>query len=106
VQTYRWRKGVWASRAEPRLMHWPDLIAEVDGPAYVVGEIDAQGQQAIAQAQHEGVSIKTASPALNLRRAGFMAELAWSQLSASTDPATDFAAAKVLPLYVKTDSAP
>lgn len=105
VQTYRWRKGAWTSRGEPRLMHWPDLIAEIDGPAYVAGEIDAKGREAITGAQAEDVPLKFAPAVFNLRRAGFMAALAWEQLAATEDHAT-FAAGKVAPLYVKTDSAP
>lgn len=105
VKSYRWRKGRWNSRAEPRLLHWPDLIADIDGPAYVSGEIDAKGHEALTAAQAEGVPVKVAPPVARLRRAGYMAEVAWEQLHASEDW-SGFSAASVVPVYIKTESSP
>ncbi len=105
VKSYRWRKGHWVSRAEPRLMHWSDLIAEIDGSAYISGEIDDRGRDAITDAQNAGVPVKLAPPVARLRRAGYLAQVAWEQLHAADDWSV-FPASKVTPVYIKTESSP
>ncbi len=103
VKTYRRSKGRWHSRTEPRLMNWASLMETVDGPAHITGEIDADGLAAIAEAQANDVPITLAPPAHRLRRAGFLAEDAWELLRAAGDDKSDYAPAKLLPIYIKTD---
>ncbi|MCA9902577.1 MAG: tRNA (adenosine(37)-N6)-threonylcarbamoyltransferase complex dimerization subunit type 1 TsaB [Anaerolineae bacterium] len=96
--TYQWRKGRWKRRGEPRLMTWDSLLESIDGPATVTGEIDADGLAALAMARQQEMPITITAAVQRLRRAGFLAEEAWTQIqeSADHDPA------RVIPLYVKT----
>lgn len=105
VQTHKWRKGGWASRSEPQLMTWEELIASVDGPATVTGDIDAAGFEALkaAQGRETPVPISIASGAHRLRRAGFMAEYAWEQLRSAGSDQSAFAPGRLIPVYVKTE---
>lgn len=103
VNSYRWRKGDWYSRSEPRLMDWDKLLQTVDGMAYITGEINQSGLEAITQAQQNGVPVMAAPPAQRIRRAGYLAEYAIGQLQ--TGDAGDFAPSHLLPVYVKTESA-
>jgi tRNA threonylcarbamoyladenosine biosynthesis protein TsaB len=105
VKTYRWRKGRWNSHAEPQLMGWETLFSSIDGPATLIGEISQDGFEAMAAAQAKGTPVSAASPAVRLRRAGVMADIAWQQLNDTADKRT-FAPSKLLPVYVKTDDTP
>ncbi len=105
VQTYKWRKGQWAGRTEPQLMDWDTLIGSVDGPASVTGEIGDDGFTALRDAQARGVPIAVLPAAQRLRRAGYLAEVAWEVLNTSEDKSV-FAPARLTPLYVKSDTAP
>jgi tRNA threonylcarbamoyladenosine biosynthesis protein TsaB len=100
---YQWRKGRWKARNEPLLMSWETLIATIDGPATVTGEIDHDGMAALSAAQGEQVPVTIASAAHRLRRAGYMAEEAWTRLRGHED---DFPAAQLVPVYVKTKDLP
>ncbi len=102
---YHWRKGEWKLRGEAQNMDWDTLIASIDGPATLSGEIGADGRAVIEAAQASGLPITLSPPALRLRRAGFLAETAWHRLRASEDRAA-FAAAAVAPVYVKTKDSP
>jgi tRNA threonylcarbamoyladenosine biosynthesis protein TsaB len=103
VKSYRWRKGEWYSRSEPRLMDWDELLQTVDGTAYITGEINQSGLEAITQAQQNGVPVTAAPPAQRIRRAGYLAEYALGQLQ--TGEMAAFAPSRLLPVYVKTESA-
>lgn len=102
VRTYRWRKGQWASRAEPQLMDWEGLLAQIDGPAYITGEIDAQGLEVLQTAQAKDLPITLAPGAHRLRRAGFLAQTAWDLWQAAENKAI-FDPAKLSPIYIKTE---
>lgn len=105
VQTHKWRKGTWASRAEPQLMTWDEVIESMDGPAYITGEIDDKGFETLKAAQENNVPITIAPGAHRLRRAGFLAESAWEKLRSATDKSV-FDPAKLVPVYVKTEDSP
>jgi tRNA threonylcarbamoyladenosine biosynthesis protein TsaB len=107
VKTYRWRKGHWSSHKseEPQLMDWEALISKIDGPAFVTGEVNSEGLQALRQAQDNNVSVTLVPSAFRLRRAGFLAEEAWQRLQETADPKI-FAPAKLLPFYIKTKDIP
>jgi tRNA threonylcarbamoyladenosine biosynthesis protein TsaB len=100
---YQWRKGRWKARNEPLLMNWETLIATIDGPATITGEIDRDGLSALTAAQGEGVPVTIASAAHRLRRAGYMAEEAWARLRGHEN---NFPAAQLVPTYVKTKDLP
>jgi tRNA threonylcarbamoyladenosine biosynthesis protein TsaB len=101
---YHWRKGQWKLRGEAENMDWNTLIASIDGPATLSGEIEAAGRAAIEQAQQNGLALVVSPPAVRLRRAGFLAEEAWTRLRAG-EP-SGFPAAAVAPVYVKTKDSP
>lgn len=102
VQSYRWRKGGWGSRTEPKLMDWETLIATIDGAATISGEISADGIEAIQSAQKNDIPVTIASAGNRLRRAGFLAESAYQKLT-STEDKSEFEAANLLPVYVKSE---
>jgi tRNA threonylcarbamoyladenosine biosynthesis protein TsaB len=101
--TYRWGPGYWVHRGEPRLMDWETLLESIDGPAYVTGTIDDEGRQSFEKAQAADVPVKLVSPALRLRRAGFLAETALQRLR---DHPEDHNPSLLVPLYVKTRDIP
>jgi len=104
VGRYQWKKGRWGGRGEAHLMTWDSLFTSVDGTAYLSGEIDAEGQGALAAAQANAVPITLIAPAYRLRRAGFLAEEAWARLL--NGKSADFPAAKLIPIDVRSaDSA-
>ena len=101
--TYRWGPGRWVNRGEPRLMNWEKLLESIDGPAYVTGAVDAAGRASLLAAEDAEVPVKLVSPALRLRRAGFMAETALQRLEENPG---DYDPALLVPLYVKTRDIP
>jgi len=103
VGRYQWRKGRWIARGDMQNMDWETLFNSVDGPAHLTGEINADGQAALAEAQARGVPVTLVPSVYRLRRAGFLAEEAWTRYKA--DP-TGFNAAKLIPVYVKTQDVP
>ncbi len=102
---YHWRKGRWKLRGEAQNMDWETLIASIDGPATISGEVSPEGRSAIEAAQQISLPITLSPAVLRMRRAGFLAEEAWSRLR--DNPAPDaFPAAAVAPIYVKTKDSP
>lgn len=105
---YHWRKGAWKQRGEAQNMDWETLIASIDAPVTVSGEISEDGHTVIESAQANGVPITLNSAVYRMRRAGFLAEEAWTRLRASEDAANAgaFLPAAVAPIYVKTKDSP
>lgn len=100
--TYRWRKSAWNCTDEPQLTNWSALLASLESASYIVtGEIDAAAHALLA-APPEGVELQIAAAALRARRAGFLAEAAQRRLALSANPAEEFAAARLLPVYLQT----
>ncbi|MFQ6059039.1 MAG: tRNA (adenosine(37)-N6)-threonylcarbamoyltransferase complex dimerization subunit type 1 TsaB [Anaerolineae bacterium] len=64
--------------ADYLLTTWTELEIEGDEPVLLCGEINAQGARLLRQRLGERAVI--ASPAASLRRAGYLAELAWQRL--------------------------
>ncbi|MEQ8677684.1 MAG: tRNA (adenosine(37)-N6)-threonylcarbamoyltransferase complex dimerization subunit type 1 TsaB [Aggregatilineales bacterium] len=102
VQSYRWRKGSWGSRNEPKLMNWETLIETIDGSATISGEISEEGLETIKFAQANAIPVTIAPAGNRLRRAGFLAEAALDRLN-STEDKSEFEAARLLPVYVKSE---
>ena len=94
VAAYRYRSGEWRSREEPRLATWDNLVKDIESPTLFCGEIDPPGADALATLGELATILPAAT---RLRRAGFLAELAWRRLNAgeSDDPAT------LVPLYLQ-----
>lgn len=101
--TYQWRKARWKAKGEMAIFEWPTLIAMIDAPTMITGEIDADAQMAIDTARAEGKPITLATPAFRFRRAGFLAEEAWAKWREQPDGWT---AAALHPIYVKTKDLP
>jgi tRNA threonylcarbamoyladenosine biosynthesis protein TsaB len=93
VAIYRWLDGGWRLQEGPRLTTWPALWGETAGPTLFCGEIDAQGMDMLAALGERAVLLPSAR---RLRRAGFLAEIAWQRLrrGETDDPAT------LVPIYL------
>ncbi len=89
---YRWRNG-WRRREGFFLTTWEDLLASITRPTLLCGEIDEKGFHLIGGL---GEWVTVLPPACCLRRAGFLAELAWERVRSgeTDDPAT------LAPLYI------
>jgi tRNA threonylcarbamoyladenosine biosynthesis protein TsaB len=94
VATYRWRDGGWSTREAPRLTTWQALVKETADPTLFCGEIDPAGAEALAALGELAVLLPAAA---RLRRAGFLAELAWHRLhrGETDNPAT------LTPIYLQ-----
>ena len=102
--TYRWRQTGWEHRSEPRLTTWPELLDMIDGPAYIAGDVDAEGLETLQAAQARQIPVRLAQAAYRLRRAGFLAENALAQL-AEHGP-QHFDPVHLIPVYVQTKDLP
>ncbi|HOU14596.1 MAG TPA: tRNA (adenosine(37)-N6)-threonylcarbamoyltransferase complex dimerization subunit type 1 TsaB [Anaerolineae bacterium] len=87
---YHCHDGIWRTETEVAVATWEELIAQIDEPALFVGEIEA-----VDLLPHTQITLP--SPAYHLRRAGFLADLAWARLRAgqTDDPTT------LQPLYAR-----
>jgi len=78
VATYRWRDGEWRACEGPRLTTWPLLVQETTSSLLICGEIDPLGAETLAALGERAVLLPAAA---RLRRAGFLAEVAWRRLN-------------------------
>jgi tRNA threonylcarbamoyladenosine biosynthesis protein TsaB len=87
---YRWGDAGWSTDTEVTIGTWAELFAQIDEPVILAGEIETASLPANAQ-------VIVPAPALHLRRAGFLADLAWARLRAgqTDDPA------RLHPLYAR-----
>ena len=94
VVPYRFSEEGWAAQEAPRLTTWPNLVADLDSPTLFCGEVDRRGATTLASAGELAVLLPGA---LRLRRAGYLAELAWRRIGRREfdDPAT------LTPIYLK-----
>ncbi len=85
AQSFTWNEGTWQPCAEASISAWSDLIARIQRPTLFAGEIDTEGTRLLES--HAPV-IQIAPASQRLRRAGYLAELAWARLNAgeSDDP--------------------
>ena len=93
VQRYRQNHDDWVSASDAAVMTWEALVNSVGEETLFAGEIDASGQELLDATDHP---VRIAPGAQALRRAGFLAEIAWTRLETddTDDPAT------VVPLYL------
>ena len=97
---YRWGGGGWSERRAPQISEWSALLAEYDRPIRLCGEVSADGLEAIRHARKAGARIELAAAVERIRRAGFLAEVAWKRLRESDAGA--FPAERVMPIYLKS----
>jgi tRNA threonylcarbamoyladenosine biosynthesis protein TsaB len=99
AERYHWSDGAWVAAGNTRIMSWDALVGTLDGPTLISGEIDEAGRDAIA---HSGRPITVSQPAVALRRAGFLADLAWGRWRAG-DPGNP---EQAVPLYLHQPGVP
>jgi tRNA threonylcarbamoyladenosine biosynthesis protein TsaB len=76
---YLRKRGRWRRRGSYQLTTLDELCDQVERTTLFCGEIEAQGAELI---RHRlGTAATVATPASSLRRAGYLAELAWGRLS-------------------------
>jgi tRNA threonylcarbamoyladenosine biosynthesis protein TsaB len=99
AQRYRWNKNAWLPAAQAEITGWEKLIGTIEQETLIAGEID-EGGHALLDATERPVRI--APGALALRRAGFLAEIAWVRLDAedTDEPAS------VTPIYLHQPGVP
>jgi tRNA threonylcarbamoyladenosine biosynthesis protein TsaB len=97
TQSYHWNGESWVGQEDLRIVSWHSLIESIGTDnAMICGEIDLEGRTLIRIAADEGKPVLIASAAVCLRRAGFLADLAWCRLreGRTDDPAS------VTPIYL------
>jgi len=96
VARYRWLAGRgWHSEEKPAIERWEDLLASIDGPALLAGEITPAAAKLIRATKKE---LSIAPPADTLRRAGHLAVIGWQRLRRGQidDPAS------LVPVYTRS----
>ncbi|HHE72291.1 MAG TPA: tRNA (adenosine(37)-N6)-threonylcarbamoyltransferase complex dimerization subunit type 1 TsaB [Chloroflexi bacterium] len=91
---YRWRDDRWTADGGVQVVAWSEFVDRIELPSIVVGELHPEGREALRPLYGR---IEIPQPAWHLRRAGFLADLAWVRLRASQ---TD-APSTLLPLYTQ-----
>ena len=93
AQRYHWQDRAWTPVGDPVITAWQPQIEALAHQTLVAGEIDDDGA-ALLQTTDRPLQIAPGAHAL--RRAGFLAELAWRRIhqNAVDDPA------RVTPIYL------
>jgi tRNA threonylcarbamoyladenosine biosynthesis protein TsaB len=99
AQRYGWQDDGWTPAGEAAITTWSHLIAAVERDTLFAGEIDDAGR-ALLETIYRPARIAPAAHCL--RRAGFLAEMAWMRLKTGhlDDPA------RVTPIYLHQPGAP
>ena len=98
---YRRQDQSWQEQRPAQINSWQDLLATCSQPGLISGEIMEAGLRAIHAAMANGAQIHLLPPSERLRRAGYLAEIAWRRLRDS-EAERPFPADKVMPIYLKT----
>ncbi len=99
AQRFRWQLDSWMPAAPAEITGWAQLIEAVDDETLFAGEIDENGHQLLDATERP---VRIAPAAYALRRAGFLAELAWIRVEAE-----DFSdTATVTPIYLHQPGVP
>lgn len=96
---YHCESSAWVERRPPRISDWNALLTTCDRPIRLSGEISRAGLAAIGSAREAGARIDLAPAAKRIRRAGFLAEVAWRRLRETDGSA--FPADRVMPVYLQ-----
>ena len=99
AQRYRLNKDTWVSAAPAQITTWDDLIEGVEQETLFAGEIDDAGHNLLDATERP---VRISPGAYALRRAGFLAEIAWARIDAddTDDPA------QVTPIYLHQPGVP
>ena len=97
---YAWQDGRWLPSGPYRLGEVAALSAEISLPTLVVGDLEPETVSGLRAGA--GPRAVLASPALALRRAGFLAEIGWERLARGDqdDPVT------LSPIYLHEPAVP
>lgn len=96
---YHFQQDAWRAADDMKLASWQELLADCKMPVSLTGEIDETGLREIDLALEAGRRITLLAPAQRLRRAGFLAQLAWQQLR---ETGGTYRADLVMPIYLKS----
>jgi tRNA threonylcarbamoyladenosine biosynthesis protein TsaB len=91
---YRWQDESWRAETGVQVSTWAQFTGRLELPALVVGEIDGTGREALRPLFGR---VEMPPPARHLRRAGYLADIAWRRLRANQVDAP----AALLPLYAR-----
>jgi tRNA threonylcarbamoyladenosine biosynthesis protein TsaB len=93
AQRYRWNYNDWLPAGEARITTWEQLVSTVGQETLFTGEIDSTGLSLLNATERP---VRIAPGAQSLRRAGFLAEIAWARLEDDEidDPTT------ITPIYL------
>jgi tRNA threonylcarbamoyladenosine biosynthesis protein TsaB len=91
---YKWSRPGWKAQGQPLSLTWDELLARLDRPVYVCGEIDPEERRALTGDPR----VVLAPPAECVRRPGFLAELAWDRLKSPRRPE----AGTLAPIYLRS----
>lgn len=105
---YQQRAKRWKPRHAAETTTWPALLASLDGPTLISGEVDADGRAKIEEARAAGAPVTLAVPPLRPRRASWLAEEAWSRLREDTERLLGevYDPVAVAPVYARTRDLP
>ncbi|HZD10970.1 MAG TPA: tRNA (adenosine(37)-N6)-threonylcarbamoyltransferase complex dimerization subunit type 1 TsaB [Candidatus Binatia bacterium] len=92
---YAWQSSHgWQASEEPRNLTWEELLAELEPPAVLSGEISPQ---AIKQIRAAGKGLRAVRAVDRVRRSGYLAEVGWQRLrKGKVDNA-----AELTPIYLR-----
>lgn len=76
---YRWHDTHWQTETDVAIATWAEFAEQITESAVVVGEISAMGRETLLPLSD---LVEMPAPARHLRRAGFLADLAWERLRA------------------------
>lgn len=76
---YHASRGQWVAKGDAVVTHAEELLAQIEKPTLVCGELTAADRQVFARQKKTALLI---SPAHSLRRPGFLAELGWKRWQA------------------------
>ncbi|MFQ5610740.1 MAG: tRNA (adenosine(37)-N6)-threonylcarbamoyltransferase complex dimerization subunit type 1 TsaB [Anaerolineae bacterium] len=95
---YAWRESRWQQTQPARITTLADLVAALDAPALLVGEIGAADEALVENSGARASDIVVAPPSLRLRRPGVLAELGAQQLARHERSPLD----QLAPIYLQT----
>jgi tRNA threonylcarbamoyladenosine biosynthesis protein TsaB len=98
AQRHRWHNDAWIAAEQAEIVAWQTLVQSINRETLIAGEIDEAARAMLAA---NGL-VRLLPGAHNLRRAGFLAEIAWARVRAgqTDDPAS------VTPIYLHQPGVP
>jgi tRNA threonylcarbamoyladenosine biosynthesis protein TsaB len=93
---YVTKKGKWVVEIAPAIYEWEALLASLQHPTLLTGELDDSAFSAIEAAKLDSLVVVPA--AMRSRRAGILAEEAWRRWQANKE--ADYSPDSVIPLYL------